>query len=84
MRFGAQDVRLPFGIVLDGWEVLLGGGIACIVVGAVAKPARFLLWVGVGLIGLWVIAVILVNMGILPSRPRPKAGEGGGSSKPAS
>jgi hypothetical protein len=83
MRVGAQDVRLPFGIVLDGWEVLLGGAIACIVVGVVAKNVRFLVWIGVGLIVLWVITVVLVNTGILPSRPRPKAGEGGGSSKAA-
>ena len=80
MRVGVKDVKLPFGIVLNGWEVLLGGGIACIVVGVAAKTVHFLIWVGIGLIALWVITVFLVNLGILG--PSPKAKEGGGSSKP--
>jgi hypothetical protein len=84
MRVGAKDVRLPFGIVLDGWEVLLGGGIACIVIGVAAKTVRFLVWVGIGLIVLWVITVFLVNLGVLRTTSGPKAKEGGGSSKPRS
>ena len=62
MKVGTQDVKLPFGIALDRWEVLLGGGIACVVVGAVAESVRFLVWIGLALIVLWVITVFLVNL----------------------
>jgi hypothetical protein len=84
MRFkSSKGIQLPLGISVDGWEVLLGGGIACIAVGA-AEKMRLLEWIGIGIIVLWVIAVFLVNLGIIGSTSKAKAEEGGGSSKPAS
>lgn len=79
MRLGVKDVKLPLGIALDGWEVLLGGGLACVVVGA-AEKMRVLVWIGIGLIVIWVITVFLVNLGILrPITRKKKAKEGGGT-----
>ena len=83
MRVGVKDVKLPFGIVLDGWEVLLGGGLACVVVGVAANTVRFLVWVGIGLIFIWVVTVFLVNLGILKPTSHRKPKEGGGSGKPS-
>ena len=84
MRVGVKDVKLPFGIALDGWEVLLGGGLACVVVGVAAKTVHFLVWVGIGLIALWVVTVFLVNLGTLGRTSGSKTKEGGGTAKPPS
>ena len=81
-RLGTKAIKF-WGITFTEWEVLLGGGIVCTVVGAVTKGVHFLLWVGLALIALWVLAVILVNLGILrpvrrkPRKPR-KPRKGGG------
>lgn len=78
MRLKTKDVNFPGGISVDGWEVLLGGGIVCIVVGALAKGVRFLIAVGVALIVLWVITVFLVGLGILKPIGSKGPREGGG------
>jgi hypothetical protein len=84
MRFkSTKGIQLPLGISVDGWEVLLGGGVVCIAVGA-AEKMPLLEWIGIGIIVLWVIAVFLVNLGIVGPAPKVKTEEGGGSSKPAS
>lgn len=79
MRFSTKDVKLPGGIALDKWEVLLGGAIACFVVGLASSTVRFLIWVGVGLLVIWIATVFLVNLGYLKAKSDPPPREGGGS-----
>jgi hypothetical protein len=83
MRVGVKDVKLPLGIALDKWEVLLGGGLACIVVGVAAKTVRFLVWIGIALIIVWVVTVFLVNLGLLKANTGSEPSEGGGAAPTA-
>lgn len=66
---GTEDVGLPGGIKLDGWEVVAGIGIVCIIVSVLVDDLGWLLWVGIGLIALWLIVVILVLVGVIKPRP---------------
>jgi hypothetical protein len=60
------------GLKFDGWDVLLGGAIAFLVARVFVHDTPVdLFWVAVVLAILWVIAVILSNLGWLPSRRGP-------------
>lgn len=62
-----------WGMKFDGWDVLLGGAIACLFTSVLIHDARtVLLWVAASLGALWIVAVILSNLGFLPSRRNPK------------
>jgi len=77
MKFNSKSKGISFfGITFDGWEVLLAGGIACIIAGTQYSQAHTLLmWLGIALVALWVIAVIVVN---IRSRKATLPSQGGG------
>jgi hypothetical protein len=57
-------------VKLDGWEVIAGVGLVCVLVGYLADPdIDWLKWLGAGLIGLWLILVILVLLGVIKPKP---------------
>lgn len=67
------------GITFDGWDVLLGGAIACWVVGGWFDNALgFLVWVGFAVLVVWVVAV-LWNSARAHHGPK-SGGQTGGSS----
>jgi hypothetical protein len=66
----------PNGITFDGWDVLLGGAIACWVVGGwVDNAPGFLVWLGLAHIVVWVVALVLNSA---RARRGPGSTEGGG------
>jgi hypothetical protein len=70
-------------VKFDGWEVLLGGGIAMLILGyAIDNAPGFLVPLGVVLLALWLIAVVLVNLGIIGKPPTtPSSGGASASDK---
>jgi cytochrome b561 len=78
MKFNRNAKGISFfGMKFDGWEVLLAGGIACIIAGTQFSQAHTLLmWLGIALVVLWVIAVIVVNT---RSRRPAQPTQGGGA-----
>lgn len=63
----------------DGWDVLVGGGIACIVVAStVAGAPPFLLYLGISLIVVWLVATVIVNVRA-GRQPSPDQTSGGGT-----
>jgi|BarGraNGADG00212_1021973.scaffolds.fasta_scaffold10003_4 hypothetical protein len=79
MRINTKSVSIFGKIVLDGWEVLLGGAIACFVVGGAWRAEHFLIFVGIALLLLWVVMVFMVNLGYVKPLARKPPSEGGGS-----
>jgi hypothetical protein len=84
MRFSrTQDmtIKLPgnVGFSLDRWEVFLGGGVLCLVVGTVVKQAELLVWIGIVLLVLWVAITVLVTRNVINSQPPQPPREGGGT-----
>ena len=79
MRINTKSVSILGKITLDGWEVLLGGAIALFVVGGAFRGEHFLVFVGVGLLVLWVVMVFLVQLGYVKPIIRKPESKGGGS-----
>lgn len=50
-------------------------------VGSVVEELRFLIWIGLALLVVWVVTVFLVNLGILKPRSTSVPGEGGGAAE---
>ena len=81
MKFNRnKDISGPLGVKFDGWEVLLGGAVVCLI-GALTytKLQVPLFWVSGGLFALWVIMVFVANIFL---QPRPTPNEGGGGALP--
>jgi hypothetical protein len=77
MDFRRTQAIVGLGFKFDGWDVLCGGALACFIVGGLEGSTRpLVIYIGIGLIALWVISVIMVNLGIL-DRKRPESKPGG-------
>jgi hypothetical protein len=81
-----MGIKLPFGVSFsfDGWEVFLGGGVLCLVLSTVVKQAELLVWIGIGLLVLWVVMTILVTLNKVNSRSPRGPRQGGGSAPDSS
>lgn len=83
MRFrGTKKIKILGKIEFGGWDVLLGGAVALFIVGGLLPEERFLFFVGVGLIVLWLVMTFLVNLGIVKKTP-PAEGSGGANGLPS-
>jgi hypothetical protein len=79
MRLGrTKGISIAGVVTFDGWDVLLGGGFAALILGATLDDVAFLLPVGVVLLLLWLVATALVNLGVI--RKSGAAGTSGSAS----
>jgi hypothetical protein len=82
MHFETTKAIIIASVKFDGWEVLLGAGLAILVIQhTVHGMPGYLTIVWIVLFALWVVMTFLVQLGIVPGKRSPKsAGQSGGAS----